>query len=169
MGPFWRKRNRTIAFVLSGGGNYGSLQAGAVQVLLEANINPDMLVGTSAGALNSAFLAVDPTPEQAQRLGEIWCRVQPDDIGTHSNVAALRRLLTHKISLYDSQPLARFLEAQLPSDVKTFGDLKVHAYAVAVRLPDGEMWVFGDAPTDRLLDGLMSSSAIAPFDLTFSY
>jgi len=70
MGPFWRKRNRTIASVLSGGGNYGSFQAGAVQVPLEANIIPD-LVGTSASALNSAFLAVDPTPEQAQQLGEI--------------------------------------------------------------------------------------------------
>jgi len=69
--------------------------------------------------------------------------VQPDDIGTHSNVAALRRLLTHKISLYDSQPLARFLETQLPSGVKTFGDLKVHLIPlIHGRVP---FWDFGHA------------------------
>ena len=32
-----------IAFVLSGGGNRGALQVGALQVLLEAGIRPEML------------------------------------------------------------------------------------------------------------------------------
>ncbi len=38
---FRRRKPRTIAFVLSGGGNYGALQVGALQVLLEAGIRLD--------------------------------------------------------------------------------------------------------------------------------
>jgi len=34
---FRRRRQRTVAFVLSGGGNYGALQVGALQVLLAVN------------------------------------------------------------------------------------------------------------------------------------
>ncbi|MDY6876764.1 MAG: patatin-like phospholipase family protein [Chloroflexota bacterium] len=160
---FRRRRHNTVAFVLSGGGNYGALQVGALQVLLEADIYPDLLVGTSAGALNVAFLATDPTPDGAQRLGEIWCSVHPGDIGTCGNLAALRRLLTNKISIYNAQPLAHFLESHIPPGVATFGDLKVRTYTVAARLPDGDMHTFGDSPADRLLDGMMASAAIAPF------
>ena len=42
-----------LAFVLSGGGNRGPLEVGALQVLLKHGIDPDMLVGTSAGAVNA--------------------------------------------------------------------------------------------------------------------
>lgn len=51
-----------IAFVLSGGGSRGALQVGALQVLLEAGVRPDLLVGASAGVVNAAYLAADPTP-----------------------------------------------------------------------------------------------------------
>jgi NTE family protein len=47
----------TTAFVLSGGGNLGAMQAGSVVALYEAGIEPDLLVGTSVGAMNAAFLA----------------------------------------------------------------------------------------------------------------
>ena len=44
-----------MVFALSGGGNLGAMQAGAMRTLLEAGIEPDLLVGSSAGALNAAF------------------------------------------------------------------------------------------------------------------
>jgi len=50
----------TVAFALSGGGNLGPMQAGTVVALMEAGIQPDLLVGTSVGALNAAFLASRP-------------------------------------------------------------------------------------------------------------
>src|SRR5438477_7109872 len=46
-------RPRT-AFVLSGGGNQGVSQVGMLRALLERNIVPDVVIGTSAGALNGA-------------------------------------------------------------------------------------------------------------------
>ena len=48
------------AFVLSGGASLGALQAGMLWALYEREIVPDLLVGTSAGALNAAFVASRP-------------------------------------------------------------------------------------------------------------
>ena len=45
------------AFVLSGGASRAAGQVGMVQALHERDITPDFLVGTSAGALNAAFVA----------------------------------------------------------------------------------------------------------------
>ncbi|MGB3905339.1 MAG: patatin-like phospholipase family protein [Anaerolineae bacterium] len=69
-----------IASVLSAGGNRGPLEVGALQVLLEHGIQPDMLNGTSAGAISAIFLAVDPTPGSALDLGEMWKRVDTKQV-----------------------------------------------------------------------------------------
>jgi NTE family protein len=156
-------RNGAVAFVLSGGGNYGALQVGALQVLLEAGIQPDLLVGTSVGALNAVFLATDPTLDTARRLGEVWCGLRYRDMGTRRGLAALARVLTEKRSVYDSRPLVRLLEEAFPSGVDTFGDLTVPGYAVAACLSDGALRVFGDDLADRVMDGLMASAAMVPF------
>jgi NTE family protein len=50
--------NRPLALVLGGGGARGALQVGGLRALLEANIQPDLLVGTSIGAVNAATLAI---------------------------------------------------------------------------------------------------------------
>ena len=46
----------TTAFVLSGGGSLGAVQVGMLRALAERGIAPDLLVGTSAGALNAVFV-----------------------------------------------------------------------------------------------------------------
>ena len=48
------------AFVLAGGAALGAMQAGMVHALYERGIAPDLLIGTSAGALNAAFPASRP-------------------------------------------------------------------------------------------------------------
>jgi NTE family protein len=58
----------TVAFALSGGGNLGPMQAGTMMALIEAGIEPDLLVGTSVGALNAAFLSTRPGIEGARTL-----------------------------------------------------------------------------------------------------
>lgn len=49
---------KRVAFVLGGGGARGALQVGALRALFEAGYQPDLLVGTSIGAANSAALAL---------------------------------------------------------------------------------------------------------------
>src|SRR4051794_19499751 len=61
------------AFVLAGGASLGALQAGMLQALYEHGIAPDFLVGTSAGALNAAYVATRPqTVQTAKDLAALW-------------------------------------------------------------------------------------------------
>ena len=65
-----------LAFVLSGGGSLGSVQVGCLEALMQHGIYPDLIVGTSVGALNAAFLATNPTMEGVARLKEIWLSME---------------------------------------------------------------------------------------------
>ncbi len=59
-------------FVLSGGGSRGAAQVGMLRGLLGAGVVPDAIVGASVGALNSCFLAVDPTAARVELLADQW-------------------------------------------------------------------------------------------------
>jgi NTE family protein len=71
------------AFVLGGGGLLGAAEVGMARALLEAGLQPDLVCGTSVGAINGAALAADPTPG-ARRLLAIW------DLLAHPAVSAKR-------------------------------------------------------------------------------
>lgn len=51
---------RPVAFVFSGGTSLGSVQVGMLRAVFEAGIKPDLLVGTSAGAVNAASVGQGP-------------------------------------------------------------------------------------------------------------
>jgi NTE family protein len=70
------------AFVLSGGGaSLGALQVGMLEALYERGIRPDLLVATSVGALNAAFVASRPqSPQTARELGRVWRGMRREDI-----------------------------------------------------------------------------------------
>src|SRR5215212_7851971 len=64
------------AFVLSGGASLGAVQAGMLRALYERGIAPDLIVATSVGAVNGAYIASRPaTPRTAEDLGEVWRQV----------------------------------------------------------------------------------------------
>jgi NTE family protein len=155
------------ALVLSGAGNFGAMQAGAIEPLLETGFRPELIVGTSAGALNGLLLATEPTAEGARRAQIAWQRVSLREIGTPGLLGSVRRLVTHRDSLVPSVPLARFVARSLGLDLETFGQLHarcgVQARAMAVCVETGELVAFGDRDEDRLIDGAMSSTAIPPF------
>ena len=50
----------TTAFVLSGGGSLGAVQVGMLAALDERGVRPDVLVGTSVGALNAISIPQKP-------------------------------------------------------------------------------------------------------------
>ena len=57
---------KKIAFVLGGGGVLGAHEVGMLQALSEAGIRPDIIVGTSVGAINGA-------------ISGLWTQGLPDD------------------------------------------------------------------------------------------
>src|SRR3954462_12290488 len=73
--------SQRTAFVLSGGASLGALQVGMLEALYERGITPDLLVGTSAGALNAAFVASRPqSPRTARQLGRVWRSLLREDL-----------------------------------------------------------------------------------------
>jgi NTE family protein len=155
------------ALVLSGAGNFGAMQAGAMEPLLETGFRPELIVGTSAGALNGLLLATDPTPDGARRAQIAWQQVSLREIATPGLLGSVRRLVTNRDSLVPSVPLARYVARSLGMDLETFGQLEarcgVQARAIAVCVETGELVAFGDRKEDRLIDGAMSSTAVPPF------
>jgi NTE family protein len=71
----------TTAFVLSGGASLGALQVGMLRALYEREIVPDLLLGSSVGALNAAFVASRPQEvATADELARVWQGMQRQDV-----------------------------------------------------------------------------------------
>ena len=98
--PLWRRSRRDAVapaepvalrpretFVFSGGGSLGAAQVGALQALFEAGITPDAVVGTSVGALNAAYIAIDPSPERAADFAESAGTAARPDSGREDGAA----------------------------------------------------------------------------------
>ena len=153
-----------LAVVLSGAANFGAMQVGALEEILSAGLNPDMFVGTSAGAVNAISMGMDPTPEGAQHLALIWDKLHPRITGKPSLFSGLSRLVTRKNSLILSKELNKFFRANIPPDINTFGDLYnsrgVRVYTCAVCMESAELVAFGDHEDDLLTDGAMASTAL---------
>jgi NTE family protein len=162
-----KEKEIMLAIVMSGGGNYGALEAGALEVLLEAGIHPDLWVGTSAGGLNAILMASEPTMKGVRHLQELWRKARPVPQGGASVFTATRRFALGMDSLFPNEPVAEFISSHLPSDCHTFGDIYdrtgKRAFALAVEYPDCVARVFGRRRDDRLLDGAMATSALPPY------
>jgi NTE family protein len=62
-----------IGFVLAGGASLGAIEAGMLKALYEREIAPELIVGTSAGAVNGAYIASrPPTVQTADALAKLW-------------------------------------------------------------------------------------------------
>jgi NTE family protein len=63
------REGMAIAFVLSGGANLGAAQVGMLAAVAETGVQPDLVVGTSVGALNGAWVAAGAPLDE---LGAVW-------------------------------------------------------------------------------------------------
>ena len=84
-------RSREVAFVLGGGGVLGAHEVGMLRALAESDVEPDLVLGTSIGAVNGAFYAADPTLSGVERLTQLW---RDSSWAERSAGATLRRLGT---------------------------------------------------------------------------
>jgi NTE family protein len=156
-----------LAVVFSGGGNYGALEAGALEVFLESGLRPSLWAGTSAGGLNAIKMASDPTVQGARALQDLWRKARPVPQGGASVFTATRRFASGMESLFPNEPIVEFVKSHLPEDCQTFGDIyrktRQRAFALAVEYPANIIRVFGEQRDDRLLDGAMATSALPPY------
>ena len=144
------------AFVLGGGGGpLGAHEVGMLGALADRGIVPDLVLGTSVGAINGAAFAADPSVEGVERLAAMWTSMQDGDVFSGSllgRVATLARTRTH---LHDSAPLRALLTAGL-GDAR-IEDLAVPFQCVAASIEQaGEHW-FTDGP---VVDAVVASASV---------
>jgi NTE family protein len=151
------------AFVLSGGGNRGPLELGAVEVLFEAGIVPDIIVGSSAGALNGLFLAMDPTIAQARLGAELWRDAGRRRLFTNSMLNTLASALRGKRYLADNARLRAHLREIAPPGMRTFGDLKIPLYVTIAHFITQTLYVYGDDHSADPYEAALQSAAVPGF------
>ena len=142
------------AFVLGGGGVLGAHEVGMLWALAEAGIAPDVIVGTSVGAINGAFVAADPAGA-AERLGELWQgdAIQRAFSGTLWGRAV--RLASSGTHLHAVEPLRDMLRDMLP--VADFDDLELPFQCVAASIERARAHWFSDGP---LVPAVLASCAV---------
>jgi NTE family protein len=144
-----------IAFVLGGGGHMGAYEVGMLKALLERDIKPDLVVGTSVGALNGAAIASDPTLAMVERLREVWLGADEDSIFGGSFLAGALNMFRSRTHLHSNEPLRAMIAKLVRAD--RIEDLSVPFQCVAASIERAaEQW-FSEGP---LVDAVLASCAV---------
>jgi NTE family protein len=142
------------AFVLGGGGILGAHEVGMLRALSEAGIRPDVVVGTSVGAINGAFVAADPD-RAAARLTELWQGEALREAFSETLIGRAARLAKSGTHLHSFEPMRRMLAQMLPGD--DFADLKLPFQCVAAGIERASAHWFSSGP---VVPAVMASCAV---------
>ncbi len=132
-----------LGIVLSGGGSRGLAHAGVLRALAEEGIHPDVVAGTSAGALVGALHASGRSAEDTVRFFE------------DANPFRLSRLAVRKPGFIDAGKIESDLRRWFPDD--RFEALERPLYVTATDLVAGRLEIFSTGP---LIGPLLASSSV---------
>ncbi len=139
MGDFEYK----TGLVLSGGGARGFAHLGLMQALNEEGIFPDIIAGTSAGALVGVLYADGYTPREIL-----------DIMNSHSRLDYMRPAMPRE-GFLQLNGISKILRTHLRAN--TFSDLKLPMYVTATDLNNGKAVYFSQG---KLLDPVIASASI---------
>lgn len=143
------------AVALSGGGSLGAVQVGMLLALAERGVVADLMVGSSVGALNAAFLAGRPGAAGVDELARIWVKLRRTDIFP-TDISRLLRAASGKANgLADPRPLRRLMEKHLT--YPRLEDAPGRVAVVATDVLTGEEVVYETGPAVR---AVMASAAL---------
>jgi len=145
----------TTAFVLSGGGSLGAVQVGMLLALSDRGVVPDLLVGSSVGALNAAFLAGHPGRPGIESLARVWCGLSRHDVFPTSARRVAGAIVRRSNALADPRRLRALLEQQL--GYERLEDAPWPVSVVATEVMTGREVVLSAGPA---VDAVMASAAL---------
>jgi NTE family protein len=144
----------TTAFVLGGGGLLGAHEVGMLRALAEAGVKPDLVVGTSIGALNGVFVAADPAGA-ADRLSRMWQGEELRLAFSEKLWGRTVRLVRSGTHLHSFESLRQVLAAALPGP--DFADLELPFQCVASSIENASARWFSGGP---VVPAVMASCAV---------
>jgi NTE family protein len=145
-----------VAFVLSGGASLGAIQVGMLRALYERGVAPDFIVGTSAGAINGAFIAARPqTVATAEALEAVWRDVRRGQVFPLNPLTGLLGFVGARDHLVPESGLRRLVGEHL--EHCALEELPIPLHVVAVDVMTGEEVLLSEGP---LLPAVLASAAI---------
>ncbi|MGO9194688.1 MAG: patatin-like phospholipase family protein, partial [Streptosporangiaceae bacterium] len=144
----------TTAFVLGGGGLLGAHEVGMLRALAEAGIKPDLVVGTSIGALNGVLVAADPAGA-ADRLSRMWQGEELRLAFSEKLWGRAVRLVRSGTHLHSFEGLSQVLARALPGP--GFADLALPFQCVAASIEGASARWFSVGP---VVPAVMASCAV---------
>ncbi len=155
------------AFVLSGGGNLGAIQVGMLRALVERDIQPDLVVGCSVGAINGAAFAAEPGVRGVHRLERIWTRIadgDPDIMPNRGLLPMAVQMARKGSSIHTQDALEQLLHDELMAT--SFEELALPFACVAANIDTaGEEWFDAGELVPRLLASAALPGVYPPVDL----
>lgn len=146
----------STAFVLGGGGVLGAVEVGMLRALLERGIRPDLVLGTSIGAVNGALLARDPSLGVIERLTELWLEVSASrEVLGDRPIRTVRRAVATGTHIYSAKPMRQRLADELGDQL--IEDLPVRFQACAAHIETASEHWFDSGP---LVDAVVASAAV---------
>lgn len=146
----------------------GATQIGGMRAILESGVRPDLVVGTSIGAINGAHIAYSPTVDTLDALATHWVSLSkarslrqfrtaaPTDPGAEPRNRGVRRASLRRPSyLYPAGPFLHMLRATLP--VATFEELELPFQCVAASVERAVAHWFDDG---SLPEAVMASCSV---------
>jgi NTE family protein len=124
-----------------------------LRALVGAGVAPDLVVGSSAGALNAVAFATDPTLAGLQRLEALWMRLRRRDVAGLSVGGLARALVGRADGLLSAAPLAQLLASTVASRLE---ETRLPAHVVATDLFSGVPVVLSRGET---VPALLASAA----------
>jgi len=149
-----RQPGSAVAFVLGGGGVLGATQVGMLRALLEAGIVPDVILGTSVGAVNGAVIAADPSDVGVAKLADLWQQMANAGVFGETVLARAATLAKHRTHLYSAAPLRRQLHEHLPQSFEEL-DLPFQCVAASIERAGAHWFSSGD-----LTQAVLASCAV---------
>jgi NTE family protein len=148
-----------VAFVLSGGASLGAVEVGMLAALQERGVRPDVIVGTSVGALNGAWLAGHPDTPIAE-LAKVWQSLHRSDVFPTDPARGLLAFAGRRRSFVDRGPLRSLIEQHVTFD--RIEDAPVPLHVVAVEVLTGRDVLLSSGPA---VESVLASAALpAVFD-----
>ena len=144
-----------VAYVLGGGGHLGAYEVGMLRALRDAGVTPDLVVGTSIGAVNGALVAADPVGHAIEALTGLWLGVSDAELFGESVLGRLGRLARTRTHVHSNQPLRAMLDAALP--VQRIEELAVPFQCVAASIERASEHWFTSGP---ITEAVLASAAV---------
>lgn len=144
------------AFVLTGGGSLGAVHVGMLEALSERGITPDLIIGTSVGGINGAYIASRPqTVETARALGEVWRGLERHQVFPIGFTGGFLGFVGRRTHFLSNRSLRRLLQTH--ASFADLADAPIPLHVIATDAATGQEVAISEGDT---VDAVLASAAL---------